>query len=174
MTWVRTLHPEVWMRWYDRSQNETTGRTGGTWHPPCPQTCSELLWMNTLSGTICHLTLNVQENLSSISYLMYQKFHCWLQNDHTNLGKNCMIVDWCYQVFGMVHCYNVMALRYFFHQDNHLIFNIGNIVIFVIFVLQFRNDCLVCVCDIRILGQNYWWGYWALSYLKCMDGCNLW
>ena len=42
----------------------------------------------------------------------------------------------------MVHCYNVMALRYFFHQDNHLIFNIGNIAIFVIFVFNLETTVL--------------------------------
>ena len=39
-----------------------------------------------------------------------------------------------------------------------LCFNFGTIVVFV------------CVCDIRISVQNYWWGYWALSYLNLLYG----
>ena len=33
----------------------------------------------------------------------------------------------------------------------HELESIGNIATFVSFVRQFRNDCLVSVCDIRIL-----------------------
>lgn len=42
-TWAQTLHREEWRRWCGRSQSETDGHTGETWHPPALLIYSSLL-----------------------------------------------------------------------------------------------------------------------------------